>query len=131
MPKCLNYQIFKDTFGLENYFEFVPDYYLPYFIKFRMCNHHLPIEKGRWQNIERNLRKCQLCNLNDIGDEFHYILNCPFFANQRQQLLPYIRHNTKNAILFKRIMNETDISIFCNLVKFIKTILDYFKNTPG
>ena len=96
-----------------------------------MCYHHLPIEKGRWKNIERNLRKCQLCNLNDIGDEFHYIKNCPFFANQRQQLLPYIRHNTKNAILFKRIMNETDISIFCNLVKFIKTILDYFKNTPG
>jgi hypothetical protein len=44
--------------------------------KFRTTNHKLPIEHGRWNNIPRENRKCNLCNLEEIGDEFHYILNC-------------------------------------------------------
>jgi len=31
------------------------------------------IEKGIWLGLERNDRKCQLCNLNEKGDEYHYI----------------------------------------------------------
>jgi hypothetical protein len=34
----------------------------------------LPIERGRWQNADRNLRICNLCDKKEIGDEFHYIL---------------------------------------------------------
>ena len=49
--------------------------------KFRTTNHKLPIEHGRWNtiisNIQRKNRKCNLCNLEEIGDEFHYISNCP------------------------------------------------------
>jgi hypothetical protein len=33
--------------------------------KFRITNHRLPIEIGRWQNIERNNRKCLLYDTND------------------------------------------------------------------
>ena len=47
--------------------------------KFRTTNHILPIELVRWQNIERNNRICLLCDTNDIGDEFHYILQCRYF----------------------------------------------------
>ena len=35
------------------------------------------IELGRHNNIPRNERKCTLCNLNDIEDEFHFVLKCP------------------------------------------------------
>jgi hypothetical protein len=42
-----------------------------------ISNHKLPIEHGRWNNIPRENRKCNSCNLEEIGDEFHYILNCP------------------------------------------------------
>jgi len=35
----------------------------------------LPIEHGRWNNIPRENRKYNLCNLEEIDDEFHYILN--------------------------------------------------------
>jgi hypothetical protein len=45
--------------------------------KFRTTNHKLPIEHGRWNNIPHENRKCNLCNLEEIGDEFHYISNCP------------------------------------------------------
>ena len=26
--------------------------------------------------------KCTLCNLNEIGDEFHYLLKCSFFTDE-------------------------------------------------
>ena len=43
--------------------------------RFRICNLHLPIESGRWVNIIRNERICNHCKKQEIGDEFHYILN--------------------------------------------------------
>jgi hypothetical protein len=53
--------------------------------KFRTTNHKLPIEQGRWNNIQRENRKCNLCNLEEIGDEFPYILNCPYFKTNAEE----------------------------------------------
>ena len=52
--------------------------------KFRLSNHKLPIERGRYSNIEREPRFCQLCNENMIGDEFHFILECPALQHLRK-----------------------------------------------
>jgi hypothetical protein len=49
-------------------------------------SHNLPIECGRWQNLERENRKCNLCN-SDIGIIF---LKCPFFENEKKN---YIKKN--------------------------------------
>ena len=76
--KAINYRIFKYTFGFENYFNILDGNDLLVFCKFRTANHRLQIECSRWQNLERENRKCKLCN-SDIGDEFQYILKCPFF----------------------------------------------------
>ena len=35
-----------------------------------MCNNYLPIENLRWAGIDRDDRKCNLCDKRDIGDEF-------------------------------------------------------------
>ena len=42
--------------------------------KFRTTNHRLPIEIGRWQNIERNNRKCLLCDTNTMALEMNFII---------------------------------------------------------
>ena len=34
----------------------------------------MAIEHARWNNIPLENRKCKLCNSEEIGDEFHYIL---------------------------------------------------------
>ena len=47
--------------------------------KFRTMNHKLPIEKGRWDNIERNQRTFNLCNREALGDEYHFLLECDYF----------------------------------------------------
>ena len=57
-------------------------------INFRMCNNYLPIEKLRWAGIDRDHRKCNLCDKRDIGDDFLYLLSCPCTANSGRSLLP-------------------------------------------
>ena len=56
--------------------------------KLRVCNTKLPIEQGRYKNIPRHLRHCNLCNSNTIGDEFHFLLECPILNDLRKLHLP-------------------------------------------
>ena len=37
--------------------------------RFRVCSHSLEIETGRYHNIDRNDRKCKLCNQNTVESE--------------------------------------------------------------
>ena len=67
-PKCINYRIFKTNFGLENYLLSLPRDLRIVFAKIRTCNHRLPVETGRWKNIDRNIRICKLCGCNSISD---------------------------------------------------------------
>ena len=70
-PKALNYRLYKEKLEFEPYLNILTDKDAITFCKFRTCNHHLPIEKGRWQNIPREHRTCPLCQKQDLGDEFH------------------------------------------------------------
>ena len=55
--------------------------------QFRLINHRLPIESGRWKKIQRDKRICELCDFNDLGDEFHYVMKCKFMAIERQKYI--------------------------------------------
>ena len=44
--------------------------------RLRLSCHCLPIETLRYKNIERNERKCQICKLDERGDEEHYLKTC-------------------------------------------------------
>ena len=89
--KCLNYRMYKSEHKFENYLKNLPAKLMQNFINFRLCNNKLPIETGRWRNIDRNLRKCTLCDYNDLGDEFHYIYRCSFFDEERRHVAPLIK----------------------------------------
>ena len=51
--------------------------------RLRLSSHNLNIEQGRYRNENRNNRICTLCNSNDIEDEFHFVLKCPFYNDIR------------------------------------------------
>jgi hypothetical protein len=46
------------------------------------------VEKGRWSNIPRENRYCELCQKNQIRDEYHYIFECTNLSEKRTSLLP-------------------------------------------
>ena len=51
--------------------------------KLRLSSNQLDIETGRHTNIERFDRKYNLCNLNDLEDEYHFTLICPIYKDLR------------------------------------------------
>ena len=78
--------MYKSEFGLEKYFTILLPADLMYnMCKFRCGSHKLPIEMGRFFSIDRSERICDLCNKEELGDEFHYLFNCTFFKDERKQ----------------------------------------------
>ena len=51
--------------------------------KLRLSSHKLNIKIGRHNKNDKQDRKCIICNLNDIEDEFHFVLVCPDYINLR------------------------------------------------
>jgi hypothetical protein len=50
--KALNYRIFKTKFEFEEYFNILNIGDVIRLCRFRTTNHYLPIETGRWRNID-------------------------------------------------------------------------------
>ena len=76
--KAFFYRTIKNEFKFEQYLDILDNKNRVKLTKFRMSNHYLPVEKGRWYKIPRHLRICPLCpESNSIGDELHYLLFCP------------------------------------------------------
>ena len=86
--KCSLYRNFKTELVMEKYLLVLPKPLKYALIRFRTSNHRLPIEVGRYHNIERKDRVYTLCSSNDIGDEYHYLAICPYFYANRLQFIP-------------------------------------------
>ena len=117
--------MYRSDISLEFYITFLPVKLRTVFSRFRCRNHKLPVKTGIYKNIPRSERVCVKCSQSEIGDEFHYIFNCPFFADQRRTYLPKFCHIHPSAPKFKRIMN--DKTKLRSLANFIKIILESVK----
>ena len=72
-PKGITYRIFKHNIKFEPYLKLLPESLSFPILKFRLSNHKLPVETGRWENIILDDRKYLLCQSESIGNEFHYL----------------------------------------------------------
>ena len=126
-PKCLNYRLFKTTFILEKYITELSLKSAITLAKFRTTNHKLPIEKGRWENIERNQRTCNLCNRNALGDEYHFLLECEFFNAQRKLIIPKYYWKHCNSLKFSSLLSTTNIKLLNKKCEFVAIVLRIFK----
>ena len=119
--KATNYKIYKENIEFESYLDKLGNKNQHRLCKYRTLNHRLPIEVGRWNNATREQRLRTLCN-NDIGDEYHYILCCEFFKNDRNLLIPKFFTNRSNTLKFKSLMaseNLTKLNQLCKLLIII------------
>ena len=67
--------------------------------KFRLSNHRLAIETGRYDGLKREQRVCSFCQ-NKIEDEAHFLFQCPIFRNLRQRYLEPIIENIRGFEFF-------------------------------
>ena len=88
-------------------------------MKFRVSNHKLMIELGRYQTdpMPRETRLCPLCKSNQVENETHFLLQCSKYSLQRQtflnrinEIIPNIeRKSTSESI--KLLMNSNDYHV--------------------
>ena len=118
--KCVNYRIFKVDFGLEPYLLQLSPLLRKFMSKFRCRNHRLPVESAR--NVDRLSRVCTLCNIGDVGDEFHYVLKCPAFLDDRKILLRCNMYSRPSAFSFHKLFNSNGPELH-KLARFVKVIM--------
>ena len=118
------YSNIKENISLEQYLLKLDKSNYLQLLKYRTGNHFLPVETGRWSDVDYSDRKCYLCNSTDVGDEMHYLLICPKFENERKAYLKKYFYNRPSTLKFKQILSITNIIELQRLCKFIKIILE-------
>ena len=68
--------------------------------KFRCGILPLTIETGRYTSIPAEFRLCLLCDLNQVEDENHFLLNCPFYDELREPFFEQAKSKFPNFEYF-------------------------------
>lgn len=128
--KCDFYKLNKIDHSFEFYFLLdVPFNIVRSICHFRISNHKLPIETGRWINIPRNQRYCPLCTNNEIGDEIHYLFICPFFQEERKLFIPdLLAKSTYDKNILQSLFNKNNDGNLQKIGTFIHLIMNTFNN---
>ena len=124
---CKSYRIFKETFQTEKYILNLDNPFCKWLIKYRCGGANIPVISGRYDGVPFDERNCTLCNANSLGDEYHYVLECPFLRNLRVSLIPAYYRNRSSAFRFAELMNSNNRKIQFNLGKFCKAVILHFR----
>jgi exonuclease III len=110
--KLQTYRTFKHDFKLECYLVDIQDYKLRKILtRFRLSNHDLAIEKGRYRRIPRDERICEACGKGEIETEEHFLLKCPMYSEIRNDLFAKIGIEFHSASMQNLLTNDS-ISFF-------------------
>ena len=84
--KLILYHQFKTKLYTEIYLDvFKIRKFRSLFASFRIACHPLEIEKGSHYNIEKDLRICKACT---VENEYHFLLIYPYYRDIREIYLP-------------------------------------------
>ena len=118
---CTNYRLYKVDFECERYLKELPTFLAISMLKFKCRNVKLPVVVRQYDyTLDSNI--CTLCDSNDVADEFHVLLKCTFFNDERKKLLGKSVFRHANTLLFSEIMNTNDTGKLANLGRFMKII---------
>ena len=114
------YNILKQSFDTSSYLFIVKNIKFRNIIaKLRLSSHQLCIETGRHRGIERTERKCVLCDLNDIEDEYHFVCICPVYYNLRRQYLQKYFYVRPSVYKFIALLNSSKSKVLNNLALYL------------
>ena len=96
MSKADSFVLFKNRIWLEKYTMSIKNHrHRIALSRLRLSSHSLMIEKGRHYKplIDRASRYCPFCPTL-VEDECHFLITCPLYEDERQELLDKIRQNS-------------------------------------
>ena len=87
--------------------------------KIRLSSHSLKIEAGRHNDTSRANRKCPFCDLNDIEDEYHFIIICPLYSDLRKDYIPEYYIKRPSMYKFITLLECTSVKRLKNLATYV------------
>lgn len=93
------------------------------FLRFRMGCHNLPVVLGRWERVPRAQRLCMQCDLGAVGDERHFVFECPALQNIRDHYLALFGAEIQTM---QQFVWQLDI---VSVAKFVMDCFDYLDAT--
>ena len=113
-----------------------------YITRLRLSSHSLPIEvlrykyTGQKKKIDRENRKCTICNLEETGDENHYLMTCTngeldnirkkFMKNIREEIPQFKQFTDRNIIEYCMLLKDPIIQKPMSV--YVKDILQTYKD---
>ena len=86
-PKLRTYNTFKYDYCVENYVKVLYNRgHKSVMAQFRSGILPLKVETGRFTGIPWHFRICELCNTNEVEDEYHFMMICTCYSNERDAL---------------------------------------------
>ena len=87
-PKLYLYKTFKVEYKTEDYLKMELNCVeRAYLAQLRLGILPIEIETGRYRSVAREERICQICNMNNVEDELHFLLYCTAYENIRMNWL--------------------------------------------
>ncbi len=123
--KSTTYRALKQEWGQEKYLISLPSNLRIPICRLKCSNHKLPIEVGRYTNIPREERLCTICHQNTLGDEYHLVLECPFFVDLRRKFIPSFFYTRPSMFKLGMLFNS-NARTMKKLSLFISKCNSYF-----
>ena len=121
------YKKIKQSFSFENYLHMENSLLRTAITKIRLSSHLFYIERGRWSKpkIEAVNRICDTCFV--LEDEYHCIIECPKFTNERKSCLPSNLLKKPSMFDFVRFFKCTDKNMFHKIGLLCYKIMKAYK----
>lgn len=118
------FKSFKDNYDSEKYLDVITNFeQRRHFTKFRLSNHQLAIETGRYKKLQVEDRICTLCDDITVESEMHMLFNCSFYKTLRKDFFDKI--NFQDDVQFDHLKftnelfhtnNEKTIQLFSKYI---------------
>ena len=129
--QCSLYKTFKNDLSFENYLVSLNSKDRITLCRLRCRSHTLPVCANRFSNGPDKDVICPLCNLKEVGDEFHYIFTCPHFSKERHKYLMIndaVLNSPRPEDIFMGL--HYDENALKGLCIFIRIIMSSFEKAP-
>ena len=129
MSSCIIYRSIKPYFKSEKYLMLSNISDRISICKFRCRNTKIPVVILGYANSNTAYenRLCSICDMNEVGDEYHYILKCPAFQDHRNQYLSEFYTTNPNMDKFAQLFQSSNNTVLCKLAKFTYEINRRFR----
>ena len=129
MSSCIIYRSIKPYFKSEKYLTLTNIADRISICKFRCRNIKIPVVILGYanSNIVYENRLCTICTMNEVGDEYHYILKCPAFQDQRCRYLSQFYIRNPNMEKISQLFQSENGTVLSKLARLVLEINKKFR----